>query len=64
MNILRRGVQAVKAAGKKNAAQATVSQRIEITVERHSVTRFSRSNGAESAETAEPQLELPAPPDG
>ena len=43
---------------------AATMRRVEITVERHSVTRFSRSNGAESAETAEPQLELPAPPDG
>ena len=42
MNILRRGVQAVKAASKKNAAQATVSQRIEITVERETITVLVR----------------------
>jgi hypothetical protein len=40
------------------------TRRIEITVERRSITRLSRSNGAEPAQTAEPQLEQPAPPDG
>jgi hypothetical protein len=40
------------------------TRRIEITVERHSVARLSRSNGAEPAETTETQPALPAPPDG
>ena len=40
------------------------SASIEITVERHSITRLSRSNGTEPAQTVEPQLELPTPPDG
>jgi len=43
---------------------STPMRRIEITVERHSVTRLSRSNGAEPSETAETQSALPAPPDG
>ena len=43
---------------------ATPTRRIEITVERHSITRLSRSNGSEQPRTAENQLELPVPPDG
>jgi hypothetical protein len=42
MNILRCGVQAAKAASQKNAAQATVNQRIEVTVERETVTVLVR----------------------
>ena len=70
MNILRRGVQAVKAAGKKNAAQATVSQRIEISVERETVTVLVRgqpqgnvegpASGKDEPESRRPELPPPA----
>jgi len=40
------------------------TRRIEITLERHSVTRLSRSSDAEPAETVEPRTKLPAPSDG
>lgn len=39
-------------------------RRIEITVERRSVTRFSQSSGAAPAEPTEPHPRLPSPPDG
>jgi len=43
MNILRRGVPAGEEAAKKSAAEATVSRRIEVTVERETVTMLVRS---------------------
>ena len=52
MNILRRGVPAAKAASKKNAAQATVNQRIEVTVERETVTVLVRGQPAMSEQEA------------
>jgi hypothetical protein len=43
MNILRRGVPAAKEATKKSAADATVGRRIEVTVERETVTMLVRN---------------------
>jgi hypothetical protein len=62
MNILRCGVPAAKAARKKNAAQATVNQCIEVTVERETVTVLVRGQPAKSeqgaaSKTAEGQAE-------
>jgi hypothetical protein len=43
MNILRRWARATKEAAGEGAAKATVSRRIEITVERETVTMLVRS---------------------
>jgi hypothetical protein len=42
MNILRRRVPAAETAGKNGPAEATVNQRIEVTVERETVTMLVR----------------------
>ena len=42
MNILRRGVPPSKETGKKGAAQGSVNRRIEVTVERETVTMLVR----------------------
>jgi hypothetical protein len=42
MNILRRGVPASKEAGKEGASQGSVNRRIEVTVERETVTMLVR----------------------
>jgi hypothetical protein len=64
MWFLRRKTAVPEASGEALPPAVTPMRRIEITVERHSVTRLSRSNGAEPSETAETQSALPAPPDG
>jgi hypothetical protein len=55
MNILRRGIQDVKAASKKYAAGASKSQRIEVTVERETVTMLVRGQTVENQQA--PALE-------
>ena len=42
MNILRRGVPASKETGKEGASQSSVNRRIEVTVERETVTMLVR----------------------
>jgi hypothetical protein len=64
MWFLRRKTAVPEASGEALPPASTPMRRIEITVERHSITRLSHSNGAEPAEITEPQLGLPAPPDG
>ena len=73
MNILRRRVRAMKEAAKEGTAEATVSRRIEITVERETVTVLVRGQPAMSKQEAESktaedqagqlQVPLPAPVD-
>ncbi|MGA3159818.1 MAG: hypothetical protein ABSC77_01275 [Terracidiphilus sp.] len=50
MNILPRGVRVARAASRKNAAEATVSQRIEITVERETITVLVRGQRIDNEE--------------
>jgi hypothetical protein len=67
MNILRRGVPAVEEAGKQGVAEATVNRRIEVTVERETVTMLVRSQpkvgreepagGCGTPESGRPQLQ-------
>ncbi|MGD0737679.1 MAG: hypothetical protein ABR976_21305 [Terracidiphilus sp.] len=61
---LKRKKAIPKASDEVQPPVVTPMRRIEITVERHSITRFSRSNTADPAEITEPQPQLPAPPDG
>lgn len=51
MNILRRGVPAAKAANRKNIATTSVSRRIEVTVERETVTMLVRGQPQDSNHT-------------
>jgi hypothetical protein len=69
MNILRRGIPELEAASKKSAGEATLNRRIEVTVERETVTMLVRGlakdgkeewasgNGGPESE----RLELPPP---
>jgi len=50
MNILRRGVPPSKETGKKGAAQGSVNRRIEVTVERETVTMLVRGQLEQVAE--------------
>jgi hypothetical protein len=70
MNILRRSVRAAEAAARKDvAAQTTVNRRIEVTVERETVTMLVRGQPAhneqeavlEKDQTEATRLELPPP---
>ena len=73
MNILRRGLPAVEEESKKGVAEATVNRRIEVTVERETVTMLVRSQqkggreepagGCSAPESGRPQLQpsRPAP---
>jgi hypothetical protein len=72
MNILRRGVTALEAASRKGAAEATGNRRIEVTVERETVTmlvrslpkegREERAGGSSELESERLELPPPAPP--
>jgi hypothetical protein len=71
MNILRRGIPALEAAGRKVAAEATLNRRIEVTVERETVTllvrglpkdgRDERASGGSGPESESQELPPPAP---
>jgi hypothetical protein len=50
MNILRRGVPASKETGKEGASQSSVNRRIEVTVERETVTMLVRGQFEQVAE--------------
>ena len=50
MNILRRGVPASKETGMEGAAQGSVNRRIEVTVERETVTMLVRGQLEQVAE--------------
>jgi hypothetical protein len=50
MNILRRGVAASEAINKKDAAEATGNRRIQVTVERETVTMLVRGQPKEARE--------------
>ncbi|MGA3080109.1 MAG: hypothetical protein ABSD44_01860 [Terracidiphilus sp.] len=61
MNILRRGVSAGEEASHKDAPEPAVTRRIEVTVERETVTMLVRSRPAPVSAGQELQLpELPA----
>ena len=50
MNILRQGVLASKETGKEGASQGSVNRRIEVTVERETVTMLVRGQLEQVAE--------------
>jgi hypothetical protein len=67
MNILRRGVPASKETGKEGASQSSVNRRIEVTVERETITMLVRAHPVKNPDapaqlTAGPELHLPELP--
>lgn len=69
MNILRRGVPAGDEASQNNTPEATVTRRIEVTVERETVTMLVRAHPVKTPDappqvTAGPESELSELPAG
>ncbi len=66
MWLLRSKTAVPEASGEVPPPAVVPVRRIEITVERHSITRLSRSDAAAPEETPEPEFQtgLPQPPDG